>query len=135
METPTAKINLYNLDFEALTELVQELDQPPYRARQIWDWLYKKFVHTFDEMTNLPAGLRKTLAEKATLTELQPRFIEKSQDGFTKKVLFSLQDGKLIETVLMRYDKRNTICVSSQAGCAMGCVFCATGQMGFQRLS
>lgn len=131
--TAMNKVDLLDMTLPQLTEFVSGLGQPAYRAKQIWDWLYKKFVDSFDEMRNLPAELRTMLADKATLTTIKPYLTQYSQDGFTKKVLFSLEDGKLIETVLMRYDKRNTVCVSSQAGCAMGCVFCATGQMGFQR--
>ena len=127
------KTDLYDLRFDDLAAFLTELGQPAFRARQVWDWLYVKFVDDFEAMSNLPRALRATLAEKATLTRLVPVVNLASSDGQTRKFLFRLEDGQLIETVLMRYEKRRTLCISSQAGCAMGCVFCATGQMGFMR--
>ncbi|MBK6328775.1 MAG: 23S rRNA (adenine(2503)-C(2))-methyltransferase RlmN [Chloroflexi bacterium] len=129
----TEKTNLYDLSFDELTAFVTDLGQPKFRAQQVWDWLYKQFALDFEAMSNLSKPLRAQLAEQATLhighivDELY------SSDGRTKKVLFQLPDGQYIETVLMTYDKRRTLCISTQAGCAMGCVFCATGQMGFFR--
>jgi 23S rRNA (adenine2503-C2)-methyltransferase len=84
-------------------------------------------------MSNLPASLRDRLTEEAQIELLTPAAETVSRDGQTTKTLFRLHDGQLIETVLMRYDRRNTVCISSQAGCAMGCTFCATAQMGLQR--
>lgn len=127
------KTNLYDLSFDELAAFTAELGEPKYRAKQIWEWLYKRFAADFEEMTNLPTALRRKLAEVALIAPTEPVFSQYSQDGHTKKVLFQLGDGQLVETVLMRYDKRNTVCMSTQAGCAMGCVFCATGQMGFMR--
>lgn len=127
------KIDLYDLSKADLEALVKELGQPKFRAKQLWEWLYHHFAGDHDEMTNLPKKLREALAEKTDFGQLNPVVTEFSSDGFTEKVLFECHDGRLIETVLMRYDKRNTVCMSSQAGCAMGCVFCATGQMGFMR--
>ncbi|MCI0398059.1 MAG: 23S rRNA (adenine(2503)-C(2))-methyltransferase RlmN [Chloroflexi bacterium] len=126
-------INLYDLTFDELAQLVAELGQPAYRARQLWTWLYQDLAADFAGMTNLPRDFREKLAEVATLGLEQPVLEQRSSDGQTKKVLFRLPDGNFIETVLMRYEKRRTLCISSQAGCAMGCVFCATGQMGFMR--
>ncbi|MBP7998966.1 MAG: 23S rRNA (adenine(2503)-C(2))-methyltransferase RlmN [Chloroflexi bacterium] len=132
--TPNAfMMNLYDLDQYALTELLTELGQPAFRAKQIWQWLYQKFPATLAEMTNLSQSLRDALAERVTLHDYTIAAREYSRDGQTTKVLLHLPDGKYIETVLMRYDKRRTLCISTQAGCAMGCVFCATGQMGFLR--
>jgi 23S rRNA (adenine2503-C2)-methyltransferase len=125
--------NLYNLTQEELITLLASWGQPKYRAQQVWEWLYKKYAQSYDDMSNLPQALRQRLATETELALPEPVFSQFSSDGFTKKVLFKLADGQYIETVLMRYDKRNTICMSSQAGCAMGCVFCATGQMGFFR--
>ena len=127
------KTDLYNLTFAELEALVKELGQPKFRAKQLWEWLYHHFAADHAEMTNLPKALRGALAEQTRFGGLEPAFTEFSSDSFTEKVLFKCHDGRLIETVLMRYDKRNTVCMSSQAGCAMGCVFCATGQMGFMR--
>jgi len=125
--------NLYDLDFPRLQEWVASWDEPAYRARQIWNWLYVNPVASFDEMTNLPQPLRERLQEAATLDVLKPVSEMHSADGQTTKLLFELPDGQLVETVRMDYQNRHTLCVSTQAGCAMGCVFCATGQMGFFR--
>lgn len=126
-------INLYDLDLFQLTQLLTDLGQPAFRAKQVWQWLYQKFPRTIAEMTNLPQTLRDVLAEQTSLHSATVVAREFSRDGQTTKLLFQLPDGKYIETVLMRYDKRRTLCISTQAGCAMGCVFCATGQMGFLR--
>ncbi|HSM57221.1 MAG TPA: 23S rRNA (adenine(2503)-C(2))-methyltransferase RlmN [Candidatus Sulfomarinibacteraceae bacterium] len=133
MSEETQRVNLYDLDFEELTAFVEELDQPSFRARQIWEWLYQHLVDDFERMTNLPRALRDTLSEVATLDVLHPVSELRSSDGKTVKALFELDDGQLVETVRMDYEKRHTLCISTQAGCAMGCVFCATGQMGFFR--
>ncbi len=95
--------------------------------------MYKRYALDFEAMGNIPKALRTQLAETATLQigEIVDELF--SSDGRTKKVLFKLPDGQFIETVLMKYEKRRTLCISTQAGCAMGCVFCATGQMGFSR--
>ena len=124
---------LYDLNLEELTALLGTWGQPSYRARQVWEWLYRHFAAGAGEMTNLPGALRERLASETTLAIGEVVVVQHSADGQTKKVLFRLPDGQLIETVLMRYEKRRTLCISTQAGCAMGCVFCATGQMGFMR--
>ncbi len=126
-------INLYDLPLEELQALLTEWGQPAFRAGQIWEWLYRHFATDFAEMTNLPRALRERLAAETTLQVGEIVLRQHSADGQTEKVLFRLPDGQLIETVLMRYEKRRTLCISTQAGCAMGCVFCATGQMGFMR--
>lgn len=125
--------NLYDFSLEELTNFVKQFGQPAYRARQIWEWLYVKYAQSFDEMTNLSKSLRETLKRSASLSTLKPVLTQHSSDEQTVKKLFQLPDGQLIETVLMGYEKRQTICISTQAGCAMNCVFCATGQMGFYR--
>ncbi|MDX1664120.1 MAG: 23S rRNA (adenine(2503)-C(2))-methyltransferase RlmN [Candidatus Promineifilaceae bacterium] len=127
------KINLYDQSLEELERLVVELGEPKFRARQLWTWLYKHYAASFEEMTSLPKAFREQLAERATLDVLAPVSELKSSDGQTMKALFQLPDGQLIETVRMDYENRHTLCISTQAGCAMGCVFCATGQMGFFR--
>jgi 23S rRNA (adenine2503-C2)-methyltransferase len=126
-------IHLYDLSAEALRSLLAEWGQPSFRAQQIWEWLYRHFAADFAEMTNLPRALRERLAAESTLSVGEIVLRQHSADGQTVKVLFRLPDGQFIETVLMRYEKRRTLCISTQAGCAMGCVFCATGQMGFMR--
>ncbi|MCP4359566.1 MAG: 23S rRNA (adenine(2503)-C(2))-methyltransferase RlmN [Chloroflexi bacterium] len=127
------KVNLYDLDMDGLESLLQKFGQPAYRAKQIWHWLYQKYVPDVMSMNNLPLELREELTAAVSLNIGDITAKLHSQDGQTEKVLFQLPDGQYIETVLMRYLKRRTLCISTQAGCAMGCVFCATGQMGFFR--
>lgn len=116
-----------------LREQATAWGQPAYRGDQLYRWLHARLAANPAEMTDLPADLRRRLAEEAQIELLTPVAESRSRDGHTTKVLFRLHDGQLIETVLMRYERRNTVCISSQAGCAMGCTFCATGQMGLQR--
>lgn len=126
-------IDLYALDRDGLAELLKGWGQPGFRAGQVFRWLYEKGASSFDEMTDIPESLRRELKEHTTLGTLSVASEQVSADG-TRKRLYALEDGQLIESVLMPYrDGRNTACISSQAGCAMGCVFCATGQMGFAR--
>ncbi len=124
---------VYDLDLPALTELLLSWDEPSYRAKQIWQGLYQRFWNTPDQFTSLPKSLREKLSANLRWDALTPDLKLASSDNQTIKTLFKLHDGKVIEAVLMRYDRRRTLCISTQAGCAMGCVFCATGQMGFKR--
>ena len=131
---------IYDLDFPALTNLLQQWDEPAYRVKQVWQGLYQHLYNSADEFTTLPKSLREKLAERLSFSPIKVKLFQDSSDGQTRKTLFELQDGHLIEAVLMRYDPstnsgkgRRTLCISTQAGCAMGCVFCATGQMGFSR--
>ncbi|MEI8404127.1 MAG: 23S rRNA (adenine(2503)-C(2))-methyltransferase RlmN [Actinomycetes bacterium] len=119
----------YDLELEDLSELLPE--EPTYRARQVFDGLHGG-LRRIDEMTEIPAALRGRLAEilPAGLTVVSER---SADDGGTVKWALELDDGALIETVLMHYERRSTVCVSTQAGCAMACSFCATGQAGFTR--
>ena len=110
------------------------------RAGQVWEWLYKKLADDPTAMTNLPKALRERLAAETHVDPLERVYEQRSSDGLTVKWLFRLHDGLTIETVLMLYDdvsgstrERRTVCISTQAGCAMGCVFCATGQAGLAR--
>ena len=113
-------------------DLVRELGEPAYRARQVWDALYRRAV-PLEDATDLPRRLRERLGAELPLG-LEPLVVATSRDGATTKWLWSCAaDGAQIETVLMRSGDRATVCVSSQAGCAMGCTFCATGQAGFER--
>ncbi len=128
-----ASLNLLDLSFDELAGYIQDKNLPSYRAEQIWHWLYYHHTASFGLMYNLPLSLRTLLDEETSLRVGKVVSLQTSGDGHTEKVLFRLTDGSLIETVLMRYEKRRTLCISTQAGCAMGCVFCATGQMGFFR--
>ena len=126
-------INLYDLNRDELTEFTVGLGEKKFRARQLWQWIYDRRVDNFKAMTNLPRPLIARLNETAVLGSLQAVAEQQSVDG-TQKRLYQLPDGQLVESVLMPYeDGRRTACISSQAGCAMACVFCATGQMGLAR--
>lgn len=142
---------IYDLDLTSLSELLKSWNEPSYRAKQIWQGLYQHFWDSPEQFTNLPKSLREQLAKHVAFSPFKVKVYQDSSDGFTRKTLFELPDENLIEAVLMRYGdpadnpqitasptgrgakNRRTLCISTQAGCAMGCVFCATGQMGFKR--
>ncbi|MDX2183794.1 MAG: 23S rRNA (adenine(2503)-C(2))-methyltransferase RlmN [Gemmatimonadaceae bacterium] len=117
---------------EAVAAFLTAQGEPAYRAAQIVDWLWQKPVADFDGMSNLPKRLRDQLADAFTMPRLELLTQQQSQDG-TRKFLFRLHDGQAIETVAIPDGDRMTLCISSQAGCALKCAFCATGAMGFQR--
>lgn len=125
--------NIYNLTRMELRDRVTNWGEPGYRADQIWTALYHDLAPDAAAMTTLPKKLRERLSAEFEFGGLTPANELQSSDGQTRKILFRLPDARAIESVLMGYAKRRTTCISSQAGCAMGCVFCATGQMGFQR--
>jgi 23S rRNA (adenine2503-C2)-methyltransferase len=133
------KTDLLALTFSQLQQWLVERGEAAYRAKQIYSWLYQKLSPNFAEMTNLPQALRSRLEEEAGIGPMIVRSELHSKDDRTRKMLLELADGKLIESVLMLYpphdesSARATVCVSTQAGCAFGCTFCATGQMGFER--
>ena len=142
---------IYDLDISSLTNLLQAWNEPTYRAKQIWQGLYHHLYDSPEQFTNLPKSLQEKLAQNTTFSPFKVKTYLDSSDGYTRKTLFELSDKNLIEAVLMRYGdpadgphpypspagrgakSRRTLCISTQAGCAMGCVFCATGQMGFKR--
>jgi 23S rRNA (adenine2503-C2)-methyltransferase len=127
-----AKLGLLGMPAASLVELFETLDEKPYRARQVMKWLYQRHVTDLDAMTDLSAALRKQLAEIATaeLPEVLKR--ESSADG-TRKWLLNVGAGQAVETVFIPEANRGTLCISSQAGCALDCAFCATGHQGFNR--
>jgi 23S rRNA (adenine2503-C2)-methyltransferase len=127
------KVSLFEFGRQELQEFLSSMGEPSYRASQIWEWLYKRHATDFEVMTSLSLDLRQKLDAVASLESPDIAAVQHSKDGHTEKLLSRLADGNYIETVLMRYEKRRTLCISTQAGCAMGCVFCATGQMGFLR--
>jgi 23S rRNA (adenine2503-C2)-methyltransferase len=129
-ETP---VLIYDLDLPAISEILSSWGEPAFRARQVWQGLYQQLWASASEFTNLPVELRQKLAQHFNFSALTPAMVLQSSDKETTKTLFTLSDKNAIEAVLMLYDERRTLCISSQAGCAMGCVFCATGQMGFRR--
>lgn len=124
---------ILDLDFAELEALFHTIGLPAYRSRQIWQSLYQQLWSSPQEFSMLSKDLRLKLETLFDFSHLQPVDIQESNDKETRKTLFRLPDGQAIEAVLMRYEKRRTLCISTQAGCAMGCVFCATGQMGFRR--
>jgi len=146
---------IHDLDFTALTNIFDEWNEPAYRARQVWQGLYQHLYSAPEQFTNLPKSLREKIAENFLFTPFTVKTYLDSSDKSTRKTLFQTSDGNLIEAVLMRYGdpadnpqittaapqsanlrgakNRRTLCISTQAGCAMGCVFCATGQLGFKR--
>ena len=123
---------IYDLDLPTLADQFKAWDEPPYRAAQVWRGLYRQLYASADDFTNLPKSLREKMSAAFDFAGIQPMRSLDSSDRQTRKTLFRLPGGSLIEAVLMRYDRRQTLCISSQAGCAMGCTFCATGQMGFK---
>lgn len=124
---------IYDLDRQGIKYLLTEWKQPAFRVNQIWEGIYRNLKSSPQEWSNLPSALKTRLQNDTDFSGLTPIDILQSEDGETVKTLFSTKDGKSVEAVLMKYDQRRTLCISSQAGCAMGCVFCATGQMGFSR--
>ncbi len=131
--------SLLDLSKQDIGALVAEMGEAPYRTRQLWRALYHELRQSFDDMTSLSLRFREALKQRFALSPLEQVYYIASRDGTTDKALFRLPDGELIETVLMRYapdghrKMRRTVCVSTQAGCALGCTFCATGQQGFRR--
>lgn len=126
-------MNYYTTTEDELKELFKSWNEPTFRIKQLHHWVYEKGVNNFDDMKDLPKSLRQKLRETLSIGSLKLISEQISKDG-TKKRAYGLHDGQIIESVLMPYnDGRRTACISSQAGCGMGCVFCATGQMGFSR--
>jgi 23S rRNA (adenine2503-C2)-methyltransferase len=129
----SARPTLYDFDYTQLKELLTEWGEASFRADQIWQDMYVELKTDFTLFTTLSKSLRERFSQEYTIENLIPVDRLSSSDGQTTKVLFELVNGNHIEAVLMKYDKRRTLCISTQAGCAMGCTFCATGQMGFTR--
>lgn len=123
---------IYDLSLEEWESWVKEAEQPAFRAGQIYDWLYVKRVHTFDEMTNLPKSLRDKLEESFQFVTLNEITHFRSKDG-TVKFLFGLYDNNAIETVVMKHNYGNSVCVTTQVGCRIGCTFCASTLGGLKR--
>jgi 23S rRNA (adenine2503-C2)-methyltransferase len=130
--TVKANPSIYSLQLEELKNWLKENDEKTFRAEQIFDWLYKKRITAFDEMSNLSKTLRDKLTAAFTLTTLNTIIQQTSTDG-TIKFLFELHDGYSIETVLMRHDYGNSVCVTTQVGCRIGCTFCASTLGGLKR--
>ncbi len=127
------KTSLLDLDQDELVAYLAGMGEPTYRAAQVWEWIYRRHAADFDAMTSLPKALREQLSQRATIAPLELATEVVSATGDTLKRLYRLPGGQTIESVLMLYDRRRTLCISSQAGCAMGCTFCATALGGLAR--
>jgi 23S rRNA (adenine2503-C2)-methyltransferase len=132
MSTTPDKTDLKNLTLSALERFLQGQGKERFRATQIFKWIFQHDAGSFDEMTNISKDLRAELAETAYISRLEPETVEEGSDG-TRKYLFNLGDGNAVEAVLIPIEDRNTVCISSQAGCAMGCEFCLTGTFKLAR--
>jgi 23S rRNA (adenine2503-C2)-methyltransferase len=127
------KTLIYDNDLNEIAAALAAWGEPAYRSRQVWGCIYRSLIAAAEDFTNLPSSLRSKLAAGYAFSALQPVRVQVSSDGQTVKTLFQIRGGQTVEAVLMQYSNRRTLCISTQAGCAMGCVFCATGQMGFRR--
>lgn len=126
------KKSIYNLTFVQLTDWMQEKGEQKFRAAQVWDWLYKKRVTSFEAMNNVNKKCRQLLENEFILSSMGVELKQESEDG-TIKFLFKLTDGNLIETVLMRHHYGYSVCVTTQVGCNIGCTFCASGILSKNR--
>ena len=124
--------NIKDYNIDGLKEELKQLGEKPYRAEQIFHWLYVEKIKDWGEMTNISLELREKLSQNYSICNFKILQKQESKDG-TKKYLFDLLDGNAIETVLMEYSYGRTICVSSQVGCKMGCKFCASTGIPFVR--
>lgn len=129
----TEKIDIKSMNQKELISFMEELGEKAFRAKQIYQWIHEKRVDSFDEMTNISKKLIETLKETTYLTSLKKEEVQTSKLDGTKKYLFLLEDGNVIESVLMRYKHGNSVCISSQVGCRMGCRFCASTLDGLVR--
>ena len=118
--------DLKSLNLEQLTEELLSIGEKKFRAKQVYSWIHEKLVDSFDEMTNLSKDLREKLKSNYTLNSLDAVAVQTSKIDGTQKYLFRLHDGHVVESVLMRYHHGNSVCISSQVGCLMGCRFCAS---------
>lgn len=127
------KYDIKSATYDQLTEYITSLGEKPFRAKQIYEWMHVKHVTDMDAMTNLSKSLRERLKEACSFTVLTKVDVQISKQDGTRKYLFGLADGNVIESVLMRYKHGNSVCISSQAGCRMGCRFCASTLDGLER--
>ena len=125
------KTNFYSLSREEVAQTLQDAGEPAFRADQVWQAVYKSQWEDPNQFFNIPNSTRKYLADHFSFRSLSPARSLVSSDKLTEKSLFITSSSSALETVLMRYENRRTLCISTQSGCAIGCVFCSTGQMGF----
>ncbi|WLD95106.1 23S rRNA (adenine(2503)-C(2))-methyltransferase RlmN [Alkalihalobacillus sp. AL-G] len=129
---PDVRPSIFSLQYKEMENWLKQEGEPAFRAKQIYEWLYQKRVTTFSDMTNLSKGLRQKLDDTYAITPLKQVIRQESKDG-TIKFLFELEDGYSIETVLMRHEYGNSVCVTTQVGCRLGCTFCASTLGGLKR--
>ncbi|MDW2796448.1 23S rRNA (adenine(2503)-C(2))-methyltransferase RlmN [Clostridium boliviensis] len=127
------RTDIKSLNLEELTAFLVSAGEKPFRAKQLYEWIHQKLAASYDEMTNLPKSLKEKLIEIADLPSLTAAEEKISQIDGTRKYLFALSDGNIIESVLMKYKHGNSVCISSQVGCRMGCRFCASTLDGLER--
>ena len=127
------QIEIKSLSLAQLKNIVTEMGEKAFRAKQIYEWLHQKQAESFDEMSNLSAAFREKLKERCVLTTLKMLEVQTSKIDGTQKYLFALPDGNIVESVLMKYKHGNSVCISSQVGCKMGCRFCASTIGGWTR--
>ncbi len=127
------RIDVKSLTLPELTAEMTSMGEKAFRARQLYEWMHVKLARDFEGMTNLSKALREECGKRFTYTALQAVQVQESQIDGTKKFLFELSDGNLVESVWMQYKHGNSVCISSQVGCRMGCAFCASGIEGLER--
>ena len=126
-------VDIKSLNISQLKAETEKLGVESFRVKQLYDWMHVKLVRSFEDMTNLPKDLRARLKENYAFTSLKIEKVQESELDGTKKFLFALADGNLVESVFMRYKHGNSVCISSQVGCKMGCKFCASTLDGWER--
>ena len=127
------QLDIKSQDLSELKKTVESLSEKPFRAKQIYEWLHKKQADSFQEMTNLSVSLREKLERNCQIVSLKVLEVQTSKLDGTQKYLFALPDGNVVESVLMKYHHGNSVCISSQVGCKMGCRFCASTIGGWTR--
>ena len=131
MEKKQSKYELKGKTLEELQNFIEDLGEPKFRAKQIYNWLYDNLTDNIDEMSNLPKPLREKLIENSSAKSIKLITTQNSPSTGTIKYLFATFDNQKIETVLIPEGNRNTLCISTQVGCPLDCKFCATGLMGY----
>ncbi|MBQ3906241.1 MAG: 23S rRNA (adenine(2503)-C(2))-methyltransferase RlmN [Lachnospiraceae bacterium] len=127
------KLDIKSLTLPELTEVLTGMGEKAFRAKQLYQWMHEKLATGYEEMTNLPASLRETLKERFWYASLDIVQVQESKIDGTRKYLFALRDGNVVESVWMQYKHGNSVCISSQVGCRMGCRFCASTLDGLER--
>jgi 23S rRNA (adenine2503-C2)-methyltransferase len=127
------KIDIKSLSLDELKQEISKLGEKPFRAVQLYEWMHVKLARNYDEMTNIPKSLKEKLENEAVYTSLKEVTVQTSKIDGTKKFLFELYDGNFVESVWMKYHHGNSVCISSQVGCRMGCRFCASTLDGLER--